>query len=40
VQQLSNLAPFVSQLSADVRIFGAGLPERDWQGHHSFPDYV
>jgi len=31
-QQLSRLAPSASQVSADVRIFGPGLPEGAWQG--------
>ena len=39
-QQLSKLAPSSCQLSADVRIFGEGLPEGVWQGPPPIPGYV
>ena len=39
-QQLFKLAPSGCQLSADVRIFGAGLPEGAWQGTPPFPGCV
>jgi len=36
-KQLSRIAPSGCQLSADVRIFDGGLPERDWQGLPPIP---
>jgi len=39
-QQLSRLDPSACHLSADVRIFGAGLRDGAWQGPPSFPGYV
>ena len=38
-QQLSRLAPSGCQLSADVRIFGAGLQVESGR-HLTFPGYV
>jgi len=35
-QQLSRLAPSACKLSADVRIFGARLPEGAWHGPRNF----
>jgi len=39
-QQLSRLAPSGCQLSADIRIFGAGLLNGSWQAPPPIPGYV